>query len=89
MHIRAAMEQTTGLVILRKLADEILDTTRRIEGLAAEDAGLSALWHGYKQVRSCLTCRRGYGLTGLRMQRFLEFHIKAPRYRLSELGLTE
>lgn len=48
-------------VILRKLADEILDTTRRIEGLAAEDAGLAALWHGYKQVRSCLTCRRGYG----------------------------
>nr|BDI63124.1 sesquiterpene synthase [Trametes versicolor] len=70
IHIRAAMEQTTGLVILRKLADEILDTTRRIEGLAAEDAELAALWHGYKQG-------------------FLEFQIKAPRYRLSDLGLTE
>lgn len=55
------MEQTTGLVILRKLADEILDTTRRIEGLAAEDAELAALWHGYKQVRSRLTCCPGSG----------------------------
>ncbi|KAI0632035.1 terpenoid synthase [Trametes polyzona] len=68
--MRAAMEQTSAIAILRKLADEVVETTHRIERLAADDAELSALWHGYKQ-------------------RFIEFQVKAPRYRLSELGLTD
>ncbi|OJT10385.1 hypothetical protein TRAPUB_13077 [Trametes pubescens] len=56
IHIRAAAEETSGLVILRKLAEEILDTTKRIERLAADDAELADLWYGYKQVRYCLPC---------------------------------
>ncbi|KAH9846345.1 terpenoid synthase [Lenzites betulinus] len=69
IHLRASVEQTPPLVVLRKYADEILETTRRIERLAAGDAELAALWQGYKQ-------------------HFLEFQVKAPRYRLAELGLA-
>ncbi|KAI0822026.1 terpenoid synthase [Trametes gibbosa] len=68
--VRAAAQQTSRLVVLRQHADEILETTRRIEHLAAGDAELAALWGGYAR-------------------RFLEFSVKAPRYRLSELGLTD
>ncbi|KAI0366894.1 terpenoid synthase [Pilatotrama ljubarskyi] len=66
--IKAATEQTSPLVALRRLADEILETTRHIYQLAGEDAELSALWHGY-------------------VQRYIEFHLDTPRYRLVELGL--
>ncbi|KAI0352667.1 terpenoid synthase [Trametes cingulata] len=67
--IRAAAEQTPPLVILRRLADEMLETTYRIYRLAEGDTALSELLHGY-------------------IQRYLEFHLDTPRYRLAELGLT-
>ncbi|KAH9889842.1 terpenoid synthase [Cubamyces lactineus] len=70
VHLRAAAERLPPLVILRKLADEIVETTQRLDRLVDDDVELAALWRGY-------------------VQRFLEFSVKAPRYRLSELGLTD
>ncbi|KAI0333771.1 terpenoid synthase [Cubamyces sp. BRFM 1775] len=70
VHLRAAAERLPPLVILRKLADEIVETTHRLDRLVDDDVELAALWRGY-------------------VQRFLEFSVKAPRYRLAELGLTD
>ncbi|KAI0662064.1 terpenoid synthase [Cubamyces menziesii] len=70
VHLRAAVERLPPLVILRNLADEIVETTHRLDRLVDDDVELAALWRGY-------------------VQRFLEFSVKAPRYRLSELGLTD
>ncbi|KAJ3013106.1 hypothetical protein NUW54_g1682 [Trametes sanguinea] len=69
VHLRAAAEQAPSLSILRTLAEEVVETKRRLDRLVEDDAELAALWRGY-------------------VQRFLEFSVKAPRYRLLELGFV-
>ena len=50
VHLRAAAERLPPLVILRKLADEIVETTHRLDRLVDDDVELAALWRGYVQV---------------------------------------
>ncbi|KAI0769049.1 terpenoid synthase, partial [Trametes elegans] len=49
VHVRAAVEQSSRLQVLQKLANEVLETQRRLDSMMADDEELAALWRGYVQ----------------------------------------
>ncbi|KAH9924336.1 terpenoid synthase [Epithele typhae] len=68
IHIRAQTEGRTAIEVLRLLAQEILESHRRVSLAFANDEELSALWLRY-------------------VEKFLEFHVHQPRYKLEKLLL--
>ena len=87
MHIRACAEQKSIEHVLGDLVGEASDTARRINLILAEDPELLSFWNKYMQAS--LGCFLGQLVVLERSpvsQYYLEFHLKTPRYRLTELG---
>ena len=85
VHLRAGAEQTSAAQVLRQLVNEVLESGREMESLTVGDDDLAALWHRYFQVSRFQT-HDLYVILSDSMQGYLEFSLKAERYRLAELG---
>ncbi|KAI0670935.1 terpenoid synthase [Trametes maxima] len=68
VHMRAAAEQKTPMMVLREFAEEALVTTRKIEALTSDDPQLAEIYRSY-------------------LMGYTEFHVRAKRYRLDDLGM--
>ena len=85
VHLRASAEQTSAEGVLRQLVEEVLDSNRHMDALTYEDPELAALWQRYMQVRANSSYAKSALFTPPQ-QGYLEFSLKAKRYRLAELG---
>ena len=85
VHMRAAAEQKPPLMVLQELADENLESIRKIEELATCQAGLAEICRSFIMVSSAVRvdCYLSRPIV-IGHQGYIEFHFNARRYRLEE-----
>ena len=87
MHMRAAAEQKPPLMVLQELADENLESIRKIEELATCQAGLADICRSFIMVSSAVRVELYLSqpiIIVIDHQGYIEFHFNARRYRLEE-----
>lgn len=86
IHLRAAAEQKDPLSVLREVVEETLESIRKVEMLTAADPQLAKICRSYVVV-SADDAREEERADSLRTQGYVEFHFRARRYRLEDLGM--
>ena len=83
--MRASLEETSCINVLRTLVDQTLYDASKLETLSSPHPDIAARWHEFKQVRCWLwvTVSRAHNHTC--MQAYLELHVHEPRYRFANV----